>query len=355
MNFTFHRKRISGILSVLPAREISFLEEMKNYNFPEASSLKLMEVMGYNKRRVADPGVCLSDLAVFGLQNLFQRGLLAPGEIDALLVVSSSHDYIVPPTSNVIQGRLCLKQNMVCLDLNQACAGYVIGLLAALPLLDQESIRKVVLINGDILSRRTSPQDRSIYPLIGDALTITVIERDPADSVIHADVKMDGSRSEALIIPAGGLRRPCSEETAVMEDVGGHNFRSKNHLRMDGAAIFNFVQSEVPPLVEGLLSSAGVSVEEVDYFLCHQPNRFMLQKLAEAMNIPQAKMPCNVVEHFGNSSGSTLPIAATLNLAEELTHGHALTCFVGFGAGLTWAAMLMRLGELSFCEIIEFP
>jgi 3-oxoacyl-[acyl-carrier-protein] synthase-3 len=355
MNFKFQRKRISGILTVLPTQEISFIEEMKNYNFPEESSRKLMEVMGYNKRRVAPPGVCLSDLAVFGLQHLFQRGLLAPEEIDALLVISNSHDYIVPPTSNVIQGRLCLKQSMLCLDLNQACAGYVIGLLQALPLLDQESIRKVVIINGDLLSRRTSPKDRSIYPLIGDALTVTVIERDPADSVIHAEVRMDGSRHEALIIPAGGMRQPCSAETAVMEDVGGHNFRAANHLRMDGAAVFNFVQTEIPPLIETVLCTAGVSVADVDYFLCHQPNRFMLEKLAAAMNIPQAKMPCNVVEHFGNSSGATLPIAATLNLSEELSHGNALTCLVGYGAGLTWAAMLMRLGDLSFCEMVEFP
>jgi len=137
--------------------------------------------------------------------------------------------------------------------------------------------------------------------------------------------------------------------------VGGHNFRSENHLRMDGAAIFNFVQSEVPPLIEGLLADAGVSVDDIDYFLCHQPNRFMLQKLAEAINVPQAKMPCNVVENFGNSSGATIPIAATLNLGEELKESHALTCFVGYGAGLTWAALLMRLGELNFCEMVEFP
>lgn len=355
MNFKFQRKRISGILTVLPAQEISFLEEMKNYNFPEESSRKLMEVMGYNKRRVAAPGTCLSDLAVFGLQSLFDRGLLAPEEIDALLVVSNSHDYIVPPTSNIIQGSLCLKHDTACLDINQACAGYVIGLLAGFPLLDQESVRKVVLINGEILSRRTSPKDRSLYPLIGDALSITVIERDPADSVIHANLKMDGSRHEALIIPAGGMRRPCNDQTAVMEDVGGHNFRSANHLRMDGAAIFNFVQSEVPTLVEELLSNAGKSVDDVDYFLYHQPNRFMLQKLAESMHIPQAKMPSNVVEHFGNSSGATIPIAATLNLAEELKRTHRLTCLAGYGAGLTWAALLMRLGNLSFCEMIEYP
>src|SRR5207302_9821091 len=106
MNFTFRRKRISGILTVLPANERSFVAEMKNFNFPEARSLKLMEVMGYNKRRLVEPGVCVSDLAVFGLQQLLNRGLLQRDDIDALLLVPPTADHFMPPTSNLIQGRL---------------------------------------------------------------------------------------------------------------------------------------------------------------------------------------------------------------------------------------------------------
>ena len=355
MNLTFRSKRISGILAVLPARELSFVEEMKNYNFPEARSLKLMEVMGYNKRRIVEPGVCLSDLAVFGLRSLFERGLLNPDEIDVLLVATHSPDYIMPPTSNIIQGRLCLSKEMICLDISQGCAGFVIGIMHAFGMMSgHENIRKVVLVNGEIFSRKASPRDRSLYPLVGDAVTITVIERAVEESVIHAAVKMDGSRAEALIIPAGGLRLPCSPETAIEHDEGDNNLRAKDHLRMDGSTVFNFVQSEVPPMVEALLARAGVSLDAVDYFLCHQPNRFMLQKLAEKMGIPYAKMPNNVVEHFGNSSGATIPIAAVLNLAEQLKNGQALICLAGFGAGLTWASMLLRMGNLKFCEMIDF-
>ena len=354
MNLKFHHKRISGILTVVPTRELSFLKEMKNYNFPEARSRKLMEVMGYNKRRIVNPGVCLSDLAVCGLQSLFDRGLLNPNELDALLVVTHSPDYIMPPTSNVIQGRLCLKHDMLCLDISQACAGFVVGLIQGFSLLEQDSIRKVALINGDIFSRRTSAKDRSIYPLIGDAVAITILERDAHDSVIYADIKMDGSRREALMIPAGGLRLPSSPETAIERDEGDNNLRAKDHLRMDGSEIFNFVQTEVPPMVEGLLARAGVSMDSVEYFLSHQPNRFMLQKLAEKLRVPHARMPNNVVEHFGNSSGATIPIATTLNLANQLINRSALTCLIGYGGGLTWSAMLMRLGELHFCEMMDF-
>jgi 3-oxoacyl-[acyl-carrier-protein] synthase-3 len=354
MNFTFHRKRISGLLTVVPAKERTFIEEMKNYNAPEARTLKLKEVMGYDRRRLVEPGVCVSDLAVFGLQHLFDRGLLKPEEIDALLVATMSPDHFMPPTSNIIQGRLGLKQDMFCLDMNQACAGFVLGLVESFMLLEQESIRKVVLINGDVLSRKTSPKDRNIYPLVGDAVSITVVERDSEDSVIHACVKMDGSRGDALTIPAGGMRLPSSPETAVMEDVGDNNLRAKDHLRMDGTAIFNFVQTEVPPIIEGVLGQAGMPMDSVDYFLCHQPNRFMLQKLADKMKVPYAKMPNNVVEHFGNSGGATIPTVVAFNLADRMKKGRSLVCLAGFGGGLVWASMLMRLGDLSFCELVDF-
>jgi len=330
------------------------VEEMKNYNFPEARSLKLKEVMGYNKRRLVEPNVCVSDLAVFGLEKMFERGWLKKDEIDALLLITHTPDRLAPPTSNIIQGRLGLKRDLFCMDVSQACAGFVIGLMQAFMLLEQESVKKVVLINADVMSRKASPKDRNIYPLIGDAATITVIERDSEGGTIHAALKMDGAQGEALVIPAGGMRMPCTPETARLEDVGDNNLRAKDHLKMDGSAIFNFVQLEVPPLIEGLIAKAGTSVEAIDYFVCHQPNRFMLQKLADKMKVPYAKMPSNVVEHFGNSGGATIPTAITFNLANELKHGHFLACLAGFGGGLVWASMLMPIGGLSFCEMIDF-
>ena len=208
MNFTFRRKRISGLLVVVPANECSFVEEMKNFNFPEARSMKLKEVMGYDKHRLVGDGVCVSDLAVFGLQHLFNRGLLKPDEIDALVLVTQSPDHFMPPTSNIIQGRLGLKHDVFCLDINQACTGFIIGLIQAFQLLEQENIRKVVLVNADVLSRKTSRKDRNVYPLIGDGAAITVVERDPEDSIIHASLKMDGARYE-VADDSGGRAAPA--------------------------------------------------------------------------------------------------------------------------------------------------
>ncbi|HVU07780.1 MAG TPA: ketoacyl-ACP synthase III [Verrucomicrobiae bacterium] len=354
MKFTFHRKRIAGLLTVVPAREKCFLEEMHNFNFPESRSLKLKEVMGFDKRRVVEPGVCVSDLAVFGLHHLFDKGLLKPDEIDALILVTQSPDYFMPPTSNVIQGRLNLKQDMICLDISQGCAGFVIGLMQAFMLLEQESVKKVVLINADVLSRKTSPKDRNIRPLIGDAAAITLVERDTEDSIIHARLKMDGRRANTLIVPAGGMRMPATPETAMLEDVGDNNLRAKDHFYMDGTEVFNFVQVEVPPLIDELLADAGRSAADMDYFLCHQPNRFMLQKLADKMKVPHDRMPNNLVERFGNTSGATIPMVITCNLAERLEREKLYVCLAGFGVGLTWSAMLLQLNKVHFNHIIEY-
>ncbi len=147
---------------------------------------------------------------------------------------------------------------------------------------------------------------------------------------------------------------PSTAETAVKEDVGDGNLRARDHLRMDGSAVFNFVQVEIPPMIESLLLAAGVAAESVDWFIFHQPNRFMLQKLADKMGIPYSKMPSNVVERFGNSSGVTIPIAIASNLSARIVAERFVVCLAGFGVGLTWGSMLLPMGDMSFCQMIDY-
>ena len=344
MNLLFRDKSITGLLLVVPANERLFLDDMKEFNFSPARSLKLKEVMGYDRHRLVNNGVCTSDLVVHGFEYLFAQGRLGRDEFDALILVTQSPDYLVPPTSNVIQGRLKLKQDLFCMDINQGCAGFLIGLMQAFWLLEQPSVRRVALVNADVLSRKVSRRDRNSFPLAGDAASITLVENLPGGGPIHANLKMDGTRCEALMIPAGGFRLPSSPETAVLEDAGDNNLRAKDHLRMDGSEV-----------IEQVLRNAGASNEDVDYYLFHQPNRFMLQKLADKLKVPHEKVPSNVVEKYGNSNGVTIPAAIALNLADEITRRSFRVCLSGFGVGLTWSAMLMRLGPLQFCQTIEFP
>jgi 3-oxoacyl-[acyl-carrier-protein] synthase-3 len=354
VNLQFSGKRVSGLLTILPENERLFVEEMANYNFSPARSLKLKEVMGYDRRRIVRGPVCVSDLAVFGIEHLFATGALERSSIGAIVFVTQSPDFLMPGTASVVHGRLGLGNDVFCIDINQGCAGFLMGLMQAFMLLEQPAIEKVVLVNADVLSRKVSPRDRNSYPLIGDGASITVVERSATATTIFANLKMDGSRGSALTIPAGGLRLPCSAETAAMHEDAEGNARAADHLVMDGSAVFNFVMSEVPPLIEALLQDTHTPVDEVDAFLCHQPNRFMLQKLAEKLKVPFEKMPSNVVEYFGNSSGVTIPVATAFNLGERLKSETLRVCLAGFGVGLTWSAMLMDLGPLDFCEMIDF-
>ncbi|MCX5541456.1 ketoacyl-ACP synthase III [Paraburkholderia sp. CNPSo 3076] len=354
MNLLFESKRIAALLTVVPANEQSFIDDMKAFDFPEARSRKLMEVMGYDRHRLVSPGTCVSDLAVFGFEHLFDKHGLERDSLDALILVTQTPDYLMPPTSSIIQGRLGLKQDMFCVDINQGCAGFVIGLMQAFMLLDQKHIQRVALVNADVISRKTSPRDRNSYPLVGDAASITVVEKASAAGTTHANVKFDGTRHGALMIPAGGMRMPSSAATAELSDAGDHNFRALDHLTMEGSDVFTFVQTEVPPMIASLCDDAGVSKEQIEWFLFHQPNRFMLQKLADKIGIPHAKVPMNVVEKYGNSSGVTIPMAIVENLSEVLNDREALVCLAGFGVGLTWASMLMRLGRLDVCEMVQY-
>lgn len=354
MDLHFKNKKITGILTILPHQVRTFEDDMGNYNFPEKKSLRLKKIMGFNTHRIAEKGQCSSDFCIYGLEYLLKNNLLTTDDIDALILVTQSPDYFMPPTSNLIQGHFNMNHDMICLDINQGCAGYEIGLIQSFMLLEQESINKVVLLNADVLSSKISIHDRNSYPLAGDAAAITIIEKSDDEKDIYCSVNMDGKGAKALMIPAGGFRMPATEETAIeTEDVAG-NYRSLNHLVMQGDDVFNFVQREVPPMIHHILGRAGLHKDEIDWYMFHQPNKFMLDKLADAIGVSHDKMPSNIVENFGNASGVTVPTAISYNLGEKLESNTFKMCLAGFGVGLTWSSILIEIGNVKFNKIIEF-
>jgi len=349
MDFKFKNKKITGILSVVPKNIVRFEDEIASYNFSRKYSMKLKKIMGYEEHRIAEEDACISDLCVFGLNYLFSENLLKKEEIDALILVKLTPDYFMPPTSNAIQGRLKLKKDIICLDINQACAGFLVGLFQALSFLEQEEINKVVLLNADIISQKISKMDRSNYPSIGDAAAITIIEKDNGNNDIIGNIKMDGGGCDAVIIPAGSLKIPYLPETSIKKIDSKVNLKNYNNLKM-----FDFVQKEVPTMIDDLLKKTGVAKEEVDYFMFHQPNKFILERLADKMEISYDKMPSNIVGKFGNSNGVTIPVNLTYNLGDKLMNNSYNICLAGFGVGLVWSSMLLKMGGLSFCKMVEY-
>lgn len=353
MQLMFRGKRISSMLGILPETESFFDDETGNYSFPARQTMRLKKVMGFEKHRLAKETSTVSDFAVYGMEYLFENGWIKKEDIGAVLTVTLCPDYFVPHISTIVQGKCGLPSDVFCLDIAQGCCGFLIGLVEAFLILEHMENKKVVLINGDVLSHKVSKRDRNDFPLIGDAVTVTVVENNDNVSDIYCEMYMDGSRGDTLKIPAGAFRMPSTPDTAVMVDQGDGNFRSLDNMHMDGSSVFNFVQTEVPPMLEHAMKEAGESMESIDYFLFHQPNRFMLQKLAEKAKLPADKLPMNLVENFGNPSGASIPLTAIYNLKEMLVKKTYRCCLSAFGSGLAWGTMFMDIGDLEHCELIE--
>lgn len=355
MRLKFNDKSIKGIFVAVPDCISLFDDEIKNYEFSEETSRKLRDTMGYHSHRLFPAPICVSDVAVWLLERMIADGHLSKDSIDALILVTETPDQPMPPTSNIIQGRLGLKSDMICLDINQGCAGFEVGIIEAFMLLEQEEISRVVLINAEMLSRRTSKRDRNSYPLIGDAVAVTVVDKTLGSGPIFANIRMDGAGAFAIQIPAGGLRLPCSTETCKPERDEYGNWRSKENLVMKGDEVFMFVQKKVPPLIEDILNYAEINRDDIDAWMFHQPNRFMLEKLARKLKVSREKMPSNIVGEYGNSSSVTVPLNIAVNLGSRLTNQKMKLCLAGFGVGLAWSSLIMDVGPLEFCKIIEYP
>ena len=354
MKCIFKNKKVSAILSVVPKKEYHFDDECQNYSLAPEKAKRLKKMMGIDRHRIAPPEVCSSDLCLYGLQQLLKSGALRKEEIGALVFVSQTPDHFLPPTSNIIQGKLGLSQDVICLDLNQGCAGFLIGLMQAFLLLEIVSQPKVVLLNGDTASKLLDKRNHISYPLAGDAGSVTIIERSEGAKPIFMNVKMDGSRYKALIVPGGAFRIPSSPESLKVLETDEGIMRSQEHIHMDGAAIFNFTLEEVPPQLEEILAFSGDSIDSIDFFLMHQPNEFILKQLAIKMKIPPEKVASNIVGIYGNCSSVSIPLDITHNYHERLQKETCRVCLSGFGIGLAWSSMVMDLGPLAVCKVMDY-
>lgn len=353
MRTIFRNKKISGLLSVLPATTVKFEDEINNYTFPPKQTLRLQKVMGYKQHAIVKETTATSDLCLTGLEYILQKGWLKKEEIGGIVVACSYPDHFIPPVSMIVQGKLDLPEDVYCVDISQGCVGFLMALTQGFMLLEHMKDKKVVVISADVLSKKVSKQDRNSFPLIGDAAGIAVIENCEEENEIFTIIRNNGSMGDALTIPAGGSRMPSSAETAKLVDKDNDgNLRSLDNLTMKGSDVFTFVQTKVPPMIDEVLEYAEVTKEDIAYYLFHQPNKFMLKKLAEKIGVPYEKVPMNVVEEFGNSSGACIPVCATFNIADLLKGEKQKYCLSAFGSGLTWEAMVMNIGKLDFCEIL---
>lgn len=351
----FKGKRISAIYSILPSHEVDFMDEADNYAFSEVQMKKLKKVMGFGKRRVAQTGETVGDYAIYAVGQMLKDGVFEEHEIGAIIVTTTSPDHFIPPISNIVQGKFDFDEDVVCIDISQGCCGYVVGLTYAFMTLNSLTNKKVLLISGDMLTARISTRDRASRPINGDAVTVSVIENTGDEEPVWCSLKNDGKDAFAVFIPAGGTRLPISPETAKEEEDEFGNWRSKQHLVMQGDMVFNIIINMTPVMIEELLAKSGNKMDDIDYFVCHQSSCFTLKKLAQRLEVTEERLPRDIVPKYGNSSSATIPVTMTEHCEEFFADGgKKKIMFAAFGTGMSLGAVMMDM-EKPVCKLMVYP
>lgn len=306
------------------------------------SAEKIFQKTGIRERRIAAPDECASDLGIAAANSLFDKDVCSRDAIDYLLFCTQSPDFFLPTTACLIHERLGLHSSCGALDFNLGCSGFVYGLSLAKALIESGQAGNVLLITAETYSKYVHPEDRSVAAIFGDAGAATLLSGVPhgEDFIGPFVFGTDGSGGKNLIVPTGGMRRPVVPDAKEVTD-GHGNYRTVNNLFMDGPEIFNFTLRVVPETARILLAKSGKTLEEIDLFVFHQANAFMLEHLRKKLLIPDEKFSV-ALESYGNTVSSTIPIAIRDSLSAGRLKPGNLLMLVGFGVGYSWGGVLVK-------------
>lgn len=336
------RAAIKAISSYLPEAELTNQQLAQEFEGVAAGSI--YDKTGISVRRIAADSECASDLGVAAARKLFDNGSCAPDDIDFLVFCTQSPDYFLPTSACVMQDALGLRTDCGAIDVNQGCSGYIYGLAVAKSLIESGTARNVLFVTADTYSKFINPRDRSLRTLFGDGATATYLEGVESENELVGPFVFgsDGSGKADLILPAGGLRQPVDDAARVETQDEQGNWRSACNLYMNGGSVFNFTMRIVPATIEQLLAKSGLSLDEIDYFIPHQANKFMLERLRVKLKIPADKFFCDM-EKTGNTVSSSIPIAFEMAKERNLVKTGDKVALIGFGVGLSWGATLVEV------------
>lgn len=342
MRAKFQHAEIAGVIAE-PGLETRRLDdEIERYGGDVGQIERIKKTVGLSERRVAAAGETALDLCERAAKKLFATQPSPAITPDAVIFVTQTPDHLQPGNAALLHGRLNFPKTTAAFDVNLGCSGYVYGLYLAFLMVDAGGCENILLCAGDTMSRCVNPCDRAVAPLFGDAGSATWVRRSKKISPSWFVLNTDGTGADAIKIPAGGARTPCSPETATpVTDVDG-NLRSPENLAMDGPAVFNFSLREVPAAIREILEFSGKTVSEIDGFILHQANKYILQNIAKRCDIPAEKMPVETLAKYGNTSSASIPTALTEFLADENAPAGELL-LSGFGVGLSWASAVLQM------------
>lgn len=343
--------RIAGVSAAVPDRIRTTEDDCSLW--PAEEVAKVVASTGVRKRHISQH-LTTADLCQAAAEQLIHDTGCSADEIDALIFISQTPDYLLPATACCLQERLGLSQGCAALDVSLGCSGYVYGLWLASNLIAAGGARKALLLVGDTSYRLCSPEDRSVSLLFGDAGTATLLERDPQTGPAHFVLGTDGRGEPHLCVPMGGCRNPRTIEDTTRKDCESGNRRAPVDLFMNGAEIFAFTLSAVPSLVNQVFHNAALNSSDVDFFVFHQANKFMLDHLFKRLKLPPEKCVLGL-QQYGNTSSASIPLAMVTELRGRLTSVPTKLVLAGFGVGFSWAGASVQCGPMVVPELVIVP
>jgi 3-oxoacyl-[acyl-carrier-protein] synthase-3 len=334
--------KIADFACFLPSSTLSNDELAALY--PDWPADKIYSKTGIRNRHIAAKDQTASDLAYEAALNLFKQSSIQPQDVDFVILCTQAPDHILPTSACILQERLGISRHSGALDINLGCSGYVYGLSLAKGLVETGAARCVLFLTADTYSKYIHPLDKSVRTLFGDGATATAIiaSQDVNPQIYAFEFGTDGRGAKNLIVPAGLYRTPRSVETHVETVDQSGNTRSQEHLYMNGAEVMTFSLTEVPRAFDAVLNKAGCIKDDIDYFVFHQANKFMLEALRKKLAIPAEKMPI-LVEECGNTVSSSIPMALTQMKEQGQLKAGAKLLLMGFGVGYSWAGCVVHL------------
>lgn len=308
---------------------------------------------GIAKHRNSPDGVCSSDLCVEAAEKLLADLAWEMSEIEALVFVTQTPDfYSVPATSCLLQDRLGLSKNCYTLDISLGCSGWVYAMTVIGSLMQNGTIKKGLLLAGDTPSKFCSEDDKSTFPLFGDAGTATALEFSKDALPIRCAMFTDGSGYKAINLKAGGYRNPVTKESFEMKNYGEGKDRNELNLEMDGESVFVFGISQAPKAIKALAANYEIDLNEIDLFTFHQANLFMNEKIRNKLKIDAEKVPY-CLQEYGNTSCASIPLTLVSRCSEQLRTRKIRHIACGFGVGLSWGALNFETETITVPELIE--
>jgi 3-oxoacyl-[acyl-carrier-protein] synthase III len=307
--------------------------------FPGWNAQQIEEKVGIKERRIVAENETALDLAFKASEKVLKD--FNKDDIDFIILCTQSPDYFLPTSACILQDKLNLSNNIGAFDFNLGCSGFVYGLALSKGLISIGAAKNILFVTAETYSKHIHPKDRSNRTIFGDGAAASIISTSEKENILNFELGTDGKGKNNLIVPNGGLRNKIESPPVEWIDDSG-NFRSNNHLYMNGPEIFNFTIASVPDLVKNVLAKNNLTIEDVDYVIFHQANKYILDYLCKKIKIHAEKFYNNML-FTGNTVSSTIPIAIKDCLDNKIIKQGHKVMLVGFGVGYSWGATIITI------------